>query len=477
MIHLGKVKPGTTIYIPFETFASSTGAPITLTGLAVGDIKVYKDGGTTERASTSGFTLLDTDGIDFDALTGIHGVSIDLSDNTTADFWAAGSRYIVVIGDVTVDSQTMRFIAAMFTIGYEGALLDTTIATLASQTSFTLTAGPADNNALIGCMAVVHDAASAVQVALGVVSAYTGSTKTVTLAADPGIFTMAAKDNISFLPRVNANLVQILGTAVSTPATAGILDVNVKNIDNDAASASGTVTFPNATLASTTNITAGTITTATNVTTVNGLANDVITAASIAADAIGASELAADAVAEIADGVWDELRLGHTGLGTFGQGVASVQGNVTGSVASVTGNVGGNVTGSVGSVVGAVGSVTGAVGSVTGNVGGNVTGSVGSVAAGGITAISIATGAIDADALAADAGTELATAILDLTDGVETSYTLRQALRLILSAAAAKLSGAATTSITIRDVNDSKNRIAATVDASGNRTAVTLDAT
>ena len=55
-----------------------------------------------------------------------------------------------------------------------------------------------------------------------------------------------------------ANMTQILGTAVSTPATAGILDVNVKNIDNDAASASGTVTFPNATLASTTNITAAT---------------------------------------------------------------------------------------------------------------------------------------------------------------------------------------------------------------------------
>lgn len=45
------------------------------------------------------------------------------------------------------------------------------------------------------------------------------------------------------------------------------------------------------------------------------------------------------------------------------------------NVASVTGNVGG----SVASVTGAVGSVTGAVGSVTGNVGGNVVGSVASV--------------------------------------------------------------------------------------------------
>jgi hypothetical protein len=109
---------------------------------------------------------------------------------------------------------------------------------------------------------------------------------------------------------------------------------------------------------------------------------------------------------ETADAVWDEARAGHVGAGSFGEGVASVQGNVTGSVASVTGAVG-SVTGSVGSVTGAVGSVTGAVGSVTGNVGGNVTGSIGSVAAGGITAASIATNAIDADALAADAVTEI----------------------------------------------------------------------
>jgi hypothetical protein len=88
----------------------------------------------------------------------------------------------------------------------------------------------------------------------------------------------------------------ILGTVVATPATAGILDVNVKNIDNDAASASGTVTFPNATLASTVNITAGTVTTATNVTTVNGLAANVVTAAAIADGAIDAATFAANAI-------------------------------------------------------------------------------------------------------------------------------------------------------------------------------------
>lgn len=70
-----------------------------------------------------------------------------------------------------------------------------------------------------------------------------------------------------------------------------------------------------------------------------------------------------------------------------------------------------------------------------------------------------------------------ADALLDRANGVETGITLRQALRLKLAALAGKLSGAATTTVTIRDANDAKDRITATVDADGNRTAVTLDAT
>lgn len=63
-----------------------------------------------------------------------------------------------------------------------------------------------------------------------------------------------------------------------------------------------------------------------------------ITASAIAADAIGASELAADAVTEIAAGIWNSARSSYTTAGTFGEGVGSVQGNVTGSVASVATN-------------------------------------------------------------------------------------------------------------------------------------------
>lgn len=69
-----------------------------------------------------------------------------------------------------------------------------------------------------------------------------------------------------------------------------------------------------------------------------------------------------------------------------------------------------------------------------------------------------------------------ADALLDRAAGVETSFTPRQALRLMLAALAGKLSGAATTTVTIRNVGDTKDRITATVDADGNRTALTLDA-
>jgi hypothetical protein len=55
----------------------------------------------------------------------------------------------------------------------------------------------------------------------------------------------------------------------------------------------------------------------------------------MAANVITASALAADAVDEIVDATYDEARSGHVIPGSFGEGVASVQGNVTGSVNSV----------------------------------------------------------------------------------------------------------------------------------------------
>lgn len=229
MINFGIVRPGTTLYVPFHTFDSNDpSASVTLTGLATSDIEIYKDGSTTQRASDAGYTLLDTDGIDFDTITGIHGFSINLADNTTAGFWAAGSQYWVVVSSITVDAATINFIAATFQIGYPDALLNTTIASLSTQTSFTLTAGPAEDDALNGCVCLIHDVASAVQLGFAVVSDYTGASKTVTLTAGT-TFTAAATDNISFYPPGNAKWFAALATSALplTPTTAGrTLDVS-----------------------------------------------------------------------------------------------------------------------------------------------------------------------------------------------------------------------------------------------------------
>jgi hypothetical protein len=61
------------------------------------------------------------------------------------------------------------------------------------------------------------------------------------------------------------------------------------------------------------------------------------------------------------------------------------------------------------------------------------------------------------------------------TEEIETGYTAEELLRLIASALLGKLDGAETTTITFRDVNDTIDRIVATVDGNGNRDTVTLD--
>lgn len=64
-----------------------------------------------------------------------------------------------------------------------------------------------------------------------------------------------------------------------------------------------------------------------------------------------------------------------------------------------------------------------------------------------------------------------------LDDAIEGTRTFRQILRGFSSALLSKISGGGTATETFRDIDDSKNRITATVDVDGNRTAITLDLT
>src|SRR3989304_3845026 len=98
MINWGKVPLASVLPFIFDSFDGGTGASITLTGLAVADIFIYKGGSMTQRASTSGF-------------------SIDTGDNTDAGFFVAGSFYTVVVASVTIDAQTVNFVAGTFWLG------------------------------------------------------------------------------------------------------------------------------------------------------------------------------------------------------------------------------------------------------------------------------------------------------------------------------------------------------------------------
>jgi spermidine/putrescine-binding protein len=82
-------------------------------------------------------------------------------------------------------------------------------------------------------------------------------------------------------------------------------------------------------------------------------------------------------------------------------------------------------------------------------------------------------------ATAADIPTpqEIATAHLDLPDGIETGWTVREATRVILGEAGGLLNGAQTPTNIFTNPAGTKNRITATVDEDGNRTAIVYDKT
>lgn len=63
------------------------------------------------------------------------------------------------------------------------------------------------------------------------------------------------------------------------------------------------------------------------------------------------------------------------------------------------------------------------------------------------------------------------------TSIVEGALTFVEAIRILLSSAALKTNGWPSGPVNFRDLADTKNRITGTVDADGNRTAVTLDGT
>lgn len=240
-----------------------------------------------------------------------------------------------------------------------------------------------------------------------------------------------------------------------------------------------------------------------------------IDAAALAADAITAAKVAADVGGEIADAVWDEATSGHTTAGTYGKltvdnldTAVSSRATTTSGGSIVTGtdnkvlisaNAGAFPAAAIQAIWDALTSALTTASSIGKLLVDNINATISSRATQTsvdtiddfldteIAAIKAKTDNLPADpadasdiAALIDAlptAAENAAALLDLSNGIETSITPRQAIRLILAASAGKISGAATTTVVIRNVGDSKDRITATVDSSGNRSAVTTDGT
>lgn len=189
-----------------------------------------------------------------------------------------------------------------------------------------------------------------------VITGYVGSTKVATIDENwitnpdsTSVYVITATSNPKLNSSTETMAASVTGAVGSVTGAVGSVTGNVGgNVTGSAGSVTGAV-------GSVTGNVGGNV-----VGSVGSIGTNGIAAGSFQTDSITSGALSNGARDEIAGQVWDEARSGHTTAGSFGQGVASVQGNVTGSAASVTG----------------------AVGSVTGNVGGNVVGSVGSVTAG-----------------------------------------------------------------------------------------------
>ncbi len=104
----------TTVRFKFTTHASSGAAVAPSSAFEAADVRIYKDDSATERSSVAGITMTSP----FDSVVGLHHVSIDLTDNTDAGFYAAGSTYeAVLVPDETVDSVAVVRVLARWEIG------------------------------------------------------------------------------------------------------------------------------------------------------------------------------------------------------------------------------------------------------------------------------------------------------------------------------------------------------------------------
>lgn len=241
MNYQGDYRAGDTLSFAFTT-VTTTGAPTQLAGTPA--IRCYKNATATQ--DDSGITLA----VDFHSITGLNMVTIDTSADGT--FYADGADFTVIISTGTVGGvSVVGYVVASFSLSHRSALRPT----VAARTLDVSSAGEAgvdwanvgSPTTAVNLSATNIDVDQVVASVSGAVGSVTGAVGSVTGAV--GSVTGNVGGNVagsvaSVTARVTANTDQLAGETVT--AAAG-------------------VTFPTS-VASPTNITAGTITTVTNLT-------------------------------------------------------------------------------------------------------------------------------------------------------------------------------------------------------------------
>ena len=227
MIHLGDFTWGQTVRGMFPTRLTTGARGNFSNALETSDMRVYKNGSATQRASESGYTLTSNT---FDSLDGIVSWAVDLSDNTDAGFYTPGEYCVVLYPDETLDSLSVATVMATFSIMRPNALMPV-IGLAQGGTSTTVqlpTTASSTDGAYAGAAVYVRHATGEVEIFPQAATAYVGSTRTLTIdgtfATTPDTTSYAAPllgpvAGTSVLPDVN--VAQVNAVVIDGAGTAG----------------------------------------------------------------------------------------------------------------------------------------------------------------------------------------------------------------------------------------------------------------
>ncbi len=221
----GDFEEDSVVFIFFDTF-DKDGASVSPSTFTVSDIEVFKDDDLTQRITTDGITIDE----DHDGSVGIHMIRLDTNNNTgDAGFWVAQADYLVVVNAITIDTETVRFIAGTFSIEnrvtdikrIRGDVVPQPAVTGVPDTNPTHWADgaiPAQNITGVPEVDITHQVG--------------GLVPTPTTTGIPDVNIQEWRHNLVVTPNTVGvpliDMIRIVGGLVPTPTTTGVLDVNVE---------------------------------------------------------------------------------------------------------------------------------------------------------------------------------------------------------------------------------------------------------